>query len=139
MLFNVDADYHRFYLLPHFEHVGRVLDIAVGNFGDMHEPVLVNADIDERAEVDNIAHGAVYHHSDLQIFDTHYILAQLGCGERIPYVPAGTEKFGYDIAEGRNVEFGIFRRLLLAESLYFLRKFGKTARLYVLFGIAEEF
>ena len=105
----------------------------------MHKAVLVNAYVYERAEVDYVAHGAVNHHSHLQVLYAHYVLAQFGRGERIAYVPAGAQKFGDYIPERSYVEFGVFGRLLFTESFYLLRKFGKIARLYVLFGIAEEF
>ena len=77
----VHAYYHRLYLLTYFEHVGRMFYIAVGYLRYVNEAVLMYAYIHECAEVDYVADGTVDHHSYLQIFNAHDVLAELGCGK----------------------------------------------------------
>ena len=50
-------------------HVARVLDEAVGQLGDVYEAVLVHADVDERAKVDDVAHRALELHAGFQVID----------------------------------------------------------------------
>lgn len=48
----LDIDFlnRNFYHLAYPKHLGRVTDITVGDLRNMHEAVLMHADIDERAE-----------------------------------------------------------------------------------------
>lgn len=49
------------------DDLGGVADEAVGELRDMDEAVLMDADIDERTEVDHVAHGAGELHAGLQV------------------------------------------------------------------------
>jgi hypothetical protein len=50
---------------PHLEHIPnaddlvRIADIAVGQPADMHQAAVRESDIDERAEIDDVEHGAL--------------------------------------------------------------------------------
>ena len=59
--------------------------------------VLVDADIDEGAEVDDIADGAGQHHAGRQFLHGHHLFPQLRLRERVTDIAAGLFQLGYDI------------------------------------------
>ena len=63
MLDFVDA----FYLYGNYvadgENVARVLDKFVGNLGNVQKSVVVHADVDKRAEVNDVSHSAFELHT----------------------------------------------------------------------------
>ena len=78
-----------------------MLDKLIADLGDMHKAVLVHAQIDERTEVDNIAHGAGQLHAGLEIFQAHNIAAQQGLGQAVAYVAARLTQLGHDVVQRR--------------------------------------
>ena len=46
----------------------RVLDEAFFQTGDMDKPVIFQTNIDKRAKINDVAHGALQHHAFLEIF-----------------------------------------------------------------------
>ena len=52
---NVDAKHAHADDIAHRHHVARVLDEFIGKLGDVHEAVLVNANVNEGAEVDHVS------------------------------------------------------------------------------------
>lgn len=54
----IDADNLDFYRFADAKRLAGMLDEAVGNFGNMHESVVMNADIHKRAEVDYVTNGS---------------------------------------------------------------------------------
>ena len=64
----------------------RVLDEAVGEHGDVHQPVLVDADVDEGAEVGDVGHRPLQDHAGLEIrqgLDPLHELGRLELGARV--------------------------------------------------------
>ena len=53
----VDLFYPYGYGIAYAHHVAGVLHEAIGEFRNVHKAVLVHADVDERTEIDHIAHG----------------------------------------------------------------------------------
>ena len=47
---------------PALHRLGRVLDEAVRELADVHQPVLMHADVDERAELRHVGDHAFQHH-----------------------------------------------------------------------------
>ncbi len=80
-------------------HAEGVFDVAVGEFGDVDETVLFDADIDEGAEVDNVAHGALQEHARLQVFHFENVVAQDGRGQRVAWVKARLFQVFEDVVE----------------------------------------
>lgn len=64
-------------MLVDFDNRGGVFDEAVGEFGDMHEAILMHADVDERAEMRDIRHDAGQLHADLEITDSVHTFVEL--------------------------------------------------------------
>ena len=61
----------------------------------------MHADIDEHAEVDDVAHGAGQHHAGLEVLYLEHVLTQQHWRQLIARVAAGLEKLSGNIAQGR--------------------------------------
>src|SRR5271155_5869728 len=70
--------------LAGFNRLVRVLDIAVGEFGDMDESILMDADIDERPELCHVGDDALKRHAGLNIGKLTNALVEGGRDELIP-------------------------------------------------------
>ena len=80
-------------------HVARVLDEAVGQFGDVHEAVLVHAHVDKGAKVDDVAHGALEFHAGFQVIDGKRRAAKDHLGRVVAWVAAGFLELVDDVDE----------------------------------------
>jgi hypothetical protein len=67
-------------------HGARVADEMIGERGDVHETVLVHADVDEGPEVRDVGHHALELHAGLQILEPRDALAEGGGAELRPRV-----------------------------------------------------
>src|SRR6266480_4206965 len=56
----VDLDDLRLHLVPLRDDLARVLDVVLGELGDVHEPLDTREDLDESAEGDELGHLAFY-------------------------------------------------------------------------------
>ncbi len=65
----------------------------------MHQAVLFDADVDEGAEVDDVAHGALQDHTRLQVFDLENVVAQDGRRQGVAWVKAGLFQVFEDVVE----------------------------------------
>ena len=90
--------------IPDRYDVGRAPDEALGQLGNMHQSVLMHADIDERAEVGHVPHDAVKHHSHTQRSDIHRIGAQDGLRQLVAGVAAGLLQLGDDVGKCRQAD-----------------------------------
>src|SRR5438477_10379506 len=61
-----DGDRH---FLVHLHDVARILDVTVGKLTDMHETVLMHADVDKDAEGGDVRHDAREFHPRLDVLD----------------------------------------------------------------------
>src|SRR5699024_11365729 len=59
---------------------GMLYKFLICQLGNMHQPVLMDADIHKSPEVNDIAHGSLEDHALLQVFDIQHIAAQDGPG-----------------------------------------------------------
>ena len=66
---SIDFQHFYFHHIAGFHHFTRVLDELVGQGGDVHQAVLMDADVHERAEVGNVGNHAFEYHADLQVAD----------------------------------------------------------------------
>ena len=77
-----------------------ILDVAVGQFADVHESVLVHADVDECAELGDVGHHAFERHAGEQVRDLFHFVAELRCDKLLARVAAGLLEFIENVAEG---------------------------------------
>ncbi len=73
---NIHCEHAHLHDLPNLYYGQRIADKAVGHLRDMHEAILLDANIHKRAEVDDIAHRALQHHPLFQVFQLQHVLAQ---------------------------------------------------------------
>ena len=88
-------------------HLARVLDEAVGQLGDVHEPVLVHADVDEGAERRDVGDDAFELHAGLQVRDLLDALLEGGGLELGARIAAGLLQLGEDVGDGRDAELRV--------------------------------
>ena len=81
-------------------YVVRVFHIAVGELRDVHQAVLVNADIDEGAEVGDVGHDSGQHHALHQVVDACHIGVELKLLYLFARVAAGLLQLAHDVGEG---------------------------------------
>lgn len=87
--FAVDAHHFYPYMLVDANHFGRVADKAVGQLGYMHQPVFLDTDIDETAEVGDVGHDAGQFHAFLQVVQRTYILVEFKYLDFLAWVRPG--------------------------------------------------
>ena len=89
---------------PGFTTVARVLDEGLRHRRDVHEPVLVHADIDEGAEGGDVGDHAFQHHAGLQIGELLDALLEGGGLEGRARVAARLFQLLQDVGHGRHAE-----------------------------------
>ena len=81
-----------------------MLDEFIADAGNMDESVLMNADINKRAEVDYVTDGTRHNHTGLERIDIKNVIAKDGSVEAVTDVAAGLFKLAYNIVKGRNTD-----------------------------------
>ena len=76
----------------------------IGECGDVHQPILVHADVDEGPEVRDVGHHALELHAGLQVLEPLDALAEGGGAKLGPRVAARLFQLGQDVAHGRGAE-----------------------------------
>ena len=87
VLFRVDGQDPDFDRLTDFQNVGRMTDVSVGNLRNMNESVLMDADIDESAEIDDVPDRDRQFHAHLQVVDIHDIRTEFRFRQTVADVP----------------------------------------------------
>ena len=67
----------------------------------MQQAVLLDADVDERAEVDHVAHGALQLEPGVEIVHGEHVAAQDGCGQIRTGIAAGAHQLLQHVGQGR--------------------------------------
>lgn len=96
----VDGKHAHGNALPDLDDIGGVCRKGVAQFGDMDETVLMDADIDEGAEIGDIRDDAGEFHSGVQVFEDMNTFCESKHLELFTGIPSGLCQFGDDIAEG---------------------------------------
>ena len=104
----------------------------------MNESVLVNADIDECAEVDNVSYSTLELHSDLEILKTHDIGAEKGSGKLISGVTAGSLELGNNVLKRGKTDSKLLCKSALADSLDSFVKIGDLSESKLSLGISAS-
>ena len=86
------------------DHLARVGDEGPRHRGDVHEAVLVHADVDERAERRHVGDDALQHHAGRQVLQRLHALRERGRRERRARVAAGLLQLAQDVGDGRQAE-----------------------------------
>ena len=89
---------------PGFTTVARVLDERLRHRRDVHEAVLVHADVDEGAEGRDIGHHAFQHHAGLEVLERFDAVLEHGGLEGRARVAAGLLQLAQDVGDGRQPE-----------------------------------
>ena len=100
----IDAKHPNRYSVANGDHIHRMLDEFVAQLRDMNEPVVLDADIDESAEVDDVAHRAMKLHARLQILDAQHIRVEDRSRQLFARVAARALKAVQDVAKRRNTD-----------------------------------
>ena len=73
----VNLNHPDFYMLMELDHVEWMGDTTVRHLGDMHQTILMDADIDEGTEVGDIGDDTRQYHSFFEIVDGSNVLVEL--------------------------------------------------------------
>ena len=60
--FDIHAQHLHLHDLARLHGFGRILDVPIRKLADVHQSILMHADIDERAELRHVGHHAFQHH-----------------------------------------------------------------------------
>ena len=97
----VDFQHFHFHHVSGFHHFARVLDEFIGQGGDVHQAVLMDADVHKRAEVGDVRNYAFEYHADLQVVDFVNAFGKGGRLKLAARVTAGFFQLGQDVQNGR--------------------------------------
>ena len=99
--------------LPGLDDRVRVLDEGVGQRRDVHQAVLMHADVDEGTEGGDVGDDAFEDHARAQVADFLDAIGEGGGLEFGARVAAGLFQFLEDVLDGRQAEalVGVFRRV----------------------------
>ncbi len=113
-----DVHFHYFDLdhVAGLDRLVRVLDELLRQRGNMHQAVLVHADIDEGAEVGDIGHHAFEDHARLEVVERLDAVLEFGGLELGARVATGLFQLGEDVADGHQAE-GLVGEFLRIEAL----------------------
>src|SRR5579871_1640399 len=103
------ADHAHLHDLPNSDDRERVAHEAIGKLGDMHQAILLDADIDERAEVYHVAHGSLQDHAGREVFYLQHVVAQDGRGQRVTRVEAGFFQVVENVVERGQADADLLR------------------------------
>ncbi len=95
----VDLEHPHLHDLAHGDHVVRIAHVAAGELADVHEPAVVEADIDERTEVDDVEHRPHELHAHFQVFELEHPLLEEGLGEVLAGITAGASQLLDDVGQ----------------------------------------
>ena len=71
---------------------------------NVNQTVLMNADIDEKAEIYNISDSSGQHHAGLEILYLQHVRPQKHGRQLVARVAAGLHKFGSDVVQRQRAD-----------------------------------
>src|SRR5580693_563016 len=84
-----------------------VVDVSIGHRGDVHQPVLVDPDIDKGAECGDVRHDTFENHAGPQILELFHALSEARRLENRSGITSGLLEFPQDVSDRRHPEHGI--------------------------------
>ena len=97
--FRVGAEHVHLHDLAHLDHIARFLDVAVRQFADVHQPILMNADIDEGSELGHVGDDAFERHARLQVPDLLHVVLKAGREEFVARVASGLAQLFQNVVQ----------------------------------------
>ena len=94
-----------------------MLDVSFGHLGNMHQPVLMDADIDKCAEINNVAHRTLQYHARRQVFHLKHIGTKDGFRHLIPGVTRRFLQLFHDILQRQFANFQLGGKFLIVRNL----------------------
>lgn len=101
---DVDLEHLHLDHVPRFHHLARVFHEIVRHGRNVHQTVLMHADVDERAERRDIGDHTLQHHARLQIGDLLHARGEFGGLEFRARVAAGLLQLADDVGDGGDTE-----------------------------------
>jgi hypothetical protein len=95
----VDLEHADRQLLADLHDLRRILHELLGELAHVDEPVVVNADVDERAECGDVRDDALEHHAGLEILHRRDVVAEFRRLELGARIAAGFAELGGDVVE----------------------------------------
>jgi len=84
-----------------------VFHISIGHRGDVHQPVLMDPDIDKGAERGDVGHDTFENHAGLQILELIHSFAEACRLEDRARIASGLLELRQNIGDGRHSEVGV--------------------------------
>ena len=116
-----------------------MLYILVAYLRDVHQPVLMHADIHERAEVDHVAHSAGQLHALFEIVDIEDVRAQHGLGHLVAGIASGLAELLDDVVEGGQADTELIGKSLCPELFCSSGQIAEFRRFYFFIRIIGKF
>ncbi len=91
--------------VAHAHHVVRALDVAIGQLTDVHQTRILEADVDERAEIDDVEDRPFQLHAGAEVLDLQDALLEDGLGKVITWVALGACQGFDDVAKCQLADF----------------------------------
>ena len=93
MAFRVDLQHLDADDIARLRNFAWVLDVSIGHRGDVHQPLLVDSDIDEGAERGDVRYDPLKNHAGMQILELFHPLAEAHCLENRARIASGFLEF----------------------------------------------
>ena len=94
-----------------FDHLARIGHKLVAQLADVYQPVLVHAQVDERAECGHVAHGAFQFHAFAQVLYIVHAVVETGHLEVRARVTAWFFQLGHDVFDRDDTELVVGKQL----------------------------
>ena len=109
-----------------------MFDVPVADLGDVYQAVLVHPDVDERAEIDHVAHGSHQLHAGLEVLHAQHVRAQQGRRQLVTRVAPGTQQLRDDVPQGRDAGVQLLGKRLLAGLCHLVPQAVQPSRAHIL-------
>jgi hypothetical protein len=103
-----DPDVHH---VADAHHVVRALHVPIGKLANVHQPRILETDIDERPKVDDIQHSTFQLHARAQVFDLQDTFLEDGLGQVVARVALGTAQGVDDVTQSEFANLELARQL----------------------------
>ena len=111
---------------------------AVADLRDVHQPVLMDADVHKCPKIDNVAHRALQLHAGLQVLKAHHVGAQQRRGQLVARVTAGAQQLLHHVAQRRLAHAHPARGLRKADLRHVAAQVAERAAAHVLQAAAAQ-
>ena len=107
----VDAHHPDRHHIAHAHHVVRALHVSIGKLADVDQPRILQADVDERPEVDDVQDRALELHAGGKVFDLQDAFLEDRLGKIVAGVALGAAEAVDDVAQRELAGFELASQL----------------------------